>query len=122
MDMSPLTWTFIDECPTPKHAQELLLPGEMPLGSYRTFRDTATFTNKRLIIRDTQGLTGKKVETYSIPYGSINAWSTENAGHLDFDAEVTLLTRAGIIKINLKRAVDVTVLERILAEAVLMHK
>jgi hypothetical protein len=28
----------------------------------RVFRDTAVFTSKRLIVKDSQGLTGKKVE------------------------------------------------------------
>lgn len=69
------------------------------VAAYKTFRDSAIFTNKRLIIRDAQGLTGKKVEIYSLPYSSINMWSTENAGKLlDFNAEVELWTRTGHLK------------------------
>lgn len=62
---------------------------------------------------------GKKVEVYSLPYSSINMWSTENAGTLDFNAEVELWTRAGHIKINLGRGIDVRQFDRLIAEALL---
>lgn len=75
---------------------------------------------ERLIVRDAQGLTGKKVEIYSLPYSSINMYSTENAGKiLDFNAEVELWTRAGHIKINLNRDCDIRKFDKILAEAIL---
>lgn len=91
----------------------------MPVAVYKAVRDRAIFTNKRLIVRDAQGLMGKKVEVYSLPYSSINMWSTENAGTLDFNAEVELWTRAGHIKINLGRGIDVRQFDRLIAEALL---
>lgn len=76
--------------------------------------------NKRLIVRDTQGLTGKKVEIYSLPYSSIYMWSTENAGKLfDFNVEVELWTRAGHIKINLQKGVDIRKFDKLIANAIL---
>lgn len=57
-----LAWTLVSEAPHPENLGEILAPGEQPVASFRTFRDSATFTNKRLIVRDVQGLTGKKVE------------------------------------------------------------
>ncbi|MDD4475923.1 MAG: PH domain-containing protein, partial [Eubacteriales bacterium] len=71
------------------------------------------------IVRDAQGLTGKKVEIYSLPYESINMWSTENAGTLDLNAEVELWTRAGHIKVSLKKGVDIRRFDRLIAEALL---
>ena len=82
-------------------------------------RDTATFTNRRLIVRDAQGLRGKKIETVSIPYSSISMWSTENAGTLDFNAEIQLWTRAGVMKINVGRGIDVVALDQLIAHSVL---
>lgn len=115
-----LAWTLLGECPIPNDVQDLLVEGETAVAAYKTFRDSAIFTNKRLIVRDSQGLTGKKVEIYSLPYSSINMWSTENAGRLlDFNAEVELWTRAGHIKINLDRKVDIRKFDRLIAEAVL---
>lgn len=113
-------WTFVSECDIPKDVDSMLVPGEEAVAAYKTIRDSAVFTNKRIIIRDAQGLTGKKVEIYSIPYSSINMWSTENAGKmLDFNAEVELWTRAGHLKINLKKGVDIRKFDNLIASAVL---
>jgi len=115
-----LAWTFISECPIPDDVTNLLIDGEEAIAAYKTIRDSAIFTNKRLIVRDAQGLTGKKVEIYSLPYSSINMWSTENAGSfLDVNAEVELWTRAGHIKINLKKGVDIRKFDKLIAEALL---
>lgn len=112
-------WTFVSEIPIPSDIAPLLVAGEQPFAAYKTARDSAVFTSKRLIVRDAQGLTGKKVEVYSLPYSSINMWSSENAGTLDFNAELELWTRAGRVKIKLGRGVDVRRLDHLIAQAVL---
>jgi hypothetical protein len=114
-----LQWTLIAECPIPADVNELLVNGEVPVAAYKTLRDSAVFTNKRLIVRDAQGLTGKKVEIYSLPYSSINMWSTENAGRLDLNSEVELWTRAGHIKVKLQKGVDIRRFDKLIAEALL---
>ncbi len=115
-----LTWTLVSECPIPNDVNDLLVEGEVAIAAYKTFRDSAIFTNKRLIVRDAQGLTGKKVEVYSLPYSSINMWSTENAGKIfDLSAEVELWTRAGQIKVNLQKGVDIRKLDKLIANALL---
>lgn len=115
-----LSWTLISECPIPNDVDDLLVDGEVAVAAYKTFCDIAIFTNKRLIVRDSQGLTGKKVEIYSLPYSSINMWSTESAGKfLDFNAEVELWTRAGHIKINLQKGADIRKFDKLIANALL---
>lgn len=114
-----LAWTFISECPIPDDVANLLVSGEEAVAAYKTIRDSAVFTNKRLIVRDAQGITGKKVEIYSLPYASINMWSTENAGKLDFNAEVELWTRAGHIKVNLKKGVDIRKFDQLISSFIL---
>lgn len=115
-----LVWTFVSECPIPNDVNNLLVEGEVAVAAYKTLRDSAIFTNKRLIVRDAQGITGKKVEIYSLPYSSIIMWSTENAGtFLDVNAEVELWTRAGHVKVNLNRNVDIRKFDRLIANAVL---
>lgn len=90
------------------------------MGGLQDFRDSAIFTDKRLIVRDAQGLTGKKVEVYSLPYSAINMWSSENAGRmLDLSAEMELWTRAGHIKVKLNKGVDIRKLDQLIAHAVL---
>ena len=98
----------------------MLVPGETPVCAYKTIRDVAIFTNKRLIVRDSQGLTGKKIEIYTLPYSSIIMYSTENAGKiLDFNSEVEMWTKAGKIKINLQKGADIRALDKILATYIL---
>ncbi|HEX6039371.1 PH domain-containing protein [Longimicrobium sp.] len=119
--LSPiLTWTFVEEIAVPAEIRALLIDGEEPVGAYRTIRDVATITNKRIIIADKQGLTGKKVEIYTIPFKSIVMYSTENAGSfLDFNAELELWTRAGHFKINLNKGIDIRKLDRLIASYIL---
>lgn len=71
-------------------------------------------------MRDARGLTGKKVEIYSLPYNSITMWSSENAGKVfDVNAELERWTRAGHIKVKLGKDVDFRRLNKLLAWAVL---
>jgi hypothetical protein len=115
-----LAWTLVSESPIPADVSNLLVTGETPIAAYRTFRDAAIFTNKRLIVRDAQGFTGKKVEIYSLPYSSIFMWSSENGhGIFNVNSEIELWTKAGHIKVNLNKGLDVRRLDRIISEAVL---
>lgn len=116
---SMLTWTLVSEIPIPDDVTALLVPGETAVAAYKTMRDSAVFTSKRLIVRDAQGLTGKKVEIYSLPYSAINMWSSENAGKLDFNSEIELWTRAGRIKVKLGKGIDVRRLDLLIAQEVL---
>jgi len=101
-EMNLLNWTFFREVAIPQDIANLLINGEQPVAAFTTIRDVAVFTDKRLIVKDAQGITGKKVEIYSLPYSSILMWSTENAGKIfDLNAEVELWTKVGKIKINL---------------------
>ena len=120
-DLQPFAvWTFITECPVPQDVSEMLVPGETAVCAYKTIRDAAIFTNKRLIVRDAQGITGKKVEIYTLPYSSVVMYSTENAGKiLDFNAEVEMWTKVGKVKINLQKGVDIRALDKILATYIL---
>ena len=116
------TWTFFREVSIPEDASELLLKDERAIAAFATFRDIALFTNKRLIIKDIQGLTGKKIEIYSLPYSSILAWSSENAGMLDINSEIEIWTLAGKVKINLKRDINIRKFDKLIAACLLRDK
>ena len=58
--------------------------------AYKLVRDLFIFTNKRIILVDKQGMTGKKIEYHSIPYENIRHYSVESSGHFDLDAELKL--------------------------------
>ena len=121
MEMASVaTWTFLAEVPIPQDVLGVLVQGEQPYAAFKTMRDSAVFTSKRLIVRDAQGLTGRKVEIYSLPYSAINMWSTENAGTFDMNSEVELWTRAGHVRIKLGSQVDVRKIDRLISACVLM--
>ncbi|MGB7472325.1 hypothetical protein [Trichococcus sp.] len=46
-------------------------------------------------------------------------WSTENAGTFDLNAAVVLWTRAGHIKINLKKGIVIRKFDTLIASAIL---
>ncbi|MBR8536852.1 PH domain-containing protein [Carboxylicivirga sediminis] len=68
----------------------ILVEGEVLEKAYKVLRDMWVFTNKRLILVDKQGVTGKKVDYQSIPYRSIIRFSKESTGLFDLDAELKI--------------------------------
>jgi len=69
---------------------QLLAETEVIEVGFKAIRDTFIFTDKRLVLVNIQGLTGKKAESLSIPYNKITRFSIETAGHFDLDAELKI--------------------------------
>lgn len=53
-------FTLFQKCDLAKEVQEIMLPNEKFIVAYKTFRDSVTFTSKRIIFRDSQELLVKK--------------------------------------------------------------
>ena len=58
--------------------------------AFRLVRDLLIFTNRRFILVDRQGMTGRKTTYHSIPYRSIATYSVETAGHFDLESELKI--------------------------------
>ena len=114
-----MTWSFIRKCEPSDAILDVLVPGERVLQCYATVRDKAELTDKRIIFTDVQGITGKKKEVYSIPYRSIDMWSSENTGHFDLDAELDLWTKAGHFTLKVAAKCDIREFDQILGSAIL---
>ena len=115
-----MTWTFLSKAEPSEELLSLLCDGEVALQCYKTARDVACLTNKRLIIMDKQGITGKKTEIYSLPFRSIDMWSSENAGKLlDMNADLELWTKAGHFKLKVNSQCDIREFDRILSKEIL---
>ena len=86
--------------------------------AYKLVRDMFIFTNKRLILVDKQGVTGKKTEYHSIPYKSITHFSIETTGHFDLDAELKIWISGTALPIEkqFNNSVSVYELQKVLAE------
>ena len=74
--------------------KSLFVPNENTVQVYKGVRDYIVFTNKRIIIVNVQGMTGKKKDFTSIPYKNINTFSIESAGMLDRDCELEIYISA----------------------------
>ncbi|KDM91142.1 PH domain-containing protein [Photobacterium galatheae] len=68
----------------------ILGPDEQIELAYKLIRDMLILTNRRLILIDKQGMTGRKVEYRSIPYKSITMFLVESTGNFDLDAELKI--------------------------------
>ncbi|KPZ69695.1 MULTISPECIES: PH domain-containing protein [Shewanella] len=84
---------------------------------YKLIRDMFVFTDKRLILIDKQGMTGKKVSYHSVPYKSMTHFIVETAGTFDMDAELKIYisgTEHPIVK-ELKKGTDVVGIQKAIA-------
>ena len=73
-----------------KIREGILLENERVTVSYKGIRDMLILTDKRLLLVDKQGLTGKKQKYLSIPLDKINAFSVESGGTLDLDCDIDI--------------------------------
>lgn len=89
---------------------------------FKLIRDMFIFTNKRMLIIDKQGLTGKKVQYHSIPFKSISHFIVESAGHFDMDSELKIWigNDKEPIEYELKRGSDVVAIQKTLANCLFM--
>jgi len=104
-----------------KEFANLLASGEKIEKVYQLIRDLFVFTDKRLILVDKQGVTGKKVEYHSIPYKSITHFSIETAGHLDLDAEMKIWITGTQVPIEkqFNRSLNIYEVQKVLASYIL---
>jgi len=67
----------------------ILLEDEVVEIVFKSGRDFKVFTNKRILMVDVKGITGKKIEFLTILYSSIHAFSVQTAGKfMDRDTEM----------------------------------
>lgn len=89
-------FVFYSEVPIPDSLKPFISPSENVCFAVKTMRDVAVFTDKRILVADKQGLTGKKIEYYTVPFKNIITYAIETAGTLDLDSEIKLLLSGGI--------------------------
>ena len=105
-----------------KELKDVLTADERIDLSFKLVRDLIVFTNKRLIIIDKQGVSGKKVEYKSIPYKSISRFSVETSGHFDLDAELKIWISSAELPaetLQFRKDKNITAIQQALASTVL---
>ncbi|MFF3847279.1 PH domain-containing protein [Streptomyces sp. NPDC002328] len=101
----------IDTATAQQEYARLLGQGERVHAAYLLIRDTILLTDRRLLLVDKQGITGKKVEYHSIPYRSITHFAVETAGTLDLDAELKIWVSGTPMPIRKSFTKDVDIYE-----------
>ena len=105
------------------HAEfgQLLIDGEIIEAGFVVARDTFLFTNKRLILVDIQGISGRQLEYLSIPYSRIMKFSVQTGGSFDLDAELKLWIGSETIPLEKKfnKEMNVYDVQKVLASHIL---
>ena len=105
-----------------KEFGNLLTDNESIEIGFKLFRDVFIFTNKRLILVDKQGITGKKINYLSVVYKSISRFSIETAGNFDLDAELKVWISSEVnpsVSKKFNKQVNIYDLQKVLANHVL---
>ncbi len=111
----------IDVTKLEKEFDAILIEGEEITTAFKVFRDLFVFTDKRLVLVDRQGMTGKKVEYHSIPFKSISQFAVETAGSFDTDSELKIWISSNptpIVK-QFKSGPDIIGVQKALADGIL---
>ena len=100
---------------------QLLVDGEIIEAGFVVQRDTFLFTNKRLILVDIQGISGRQLEYLSIPYSKVTKFSIQTGGSFDLNAELKLWIGSDTIPLEKKFNKDVSIYEvqKVLASHIL---
>ncbi len=100
----------------------LLVDNEQIELGFTLFRDIFTFTNRRLILVDIQGLTWSKIEYKSLPYKNISRFSLETSGTFDLDAELKIWISSEdtpSVSKKFNKSIDVYAVQKYLANKVI---
>ena len=100
-----------------KDYEKLLAPEEHIHAGFQVVRDLIIFTSNRIIMIDVQGMTGRKREYLTIPYGKIAKFSIESSGHLDLEADLKIWVGSDPVPIEKKfnRKTNIYDVQRIMA-------
>ena len=86
----------------------MLVTGENIIQCFQTVRDQVVFTDKRVIVVNVQGITGKKMSYFSYPYSKVLYFGIETAGVLDIDSELIMTFANGtVLQFDFRSKVDI---------------
>lgn len=87
----------------------MLMEGEDVEMEFKGIRDGMLFTTIRVLVVNSQGITGKKLEVSSFPWRNITAFSLENSGTFDLEAELKFCGSGwGVCEVVLTKGTNVS--------------
>jgi hypothetical protein len=110
----------VDRQQLQREFEAILAEGEQIERAFKLVRDLFVFTNRRLVLVDKQGMTGKKAAYHSIPYRAITHFVVETAGHFDTDSELKIWISGSSTPIEheFKRGTNIVDVQKTLAQYV----
>lgn len=112
----------VDKEEVKQNLQDILIPDEEIEAAFKVIRDLIVFTDKRMVLADKQGMTGKKTAYHSVMYKSITHFSVETAGTFDADSELKIWiggTTDPVINKPFKKGDSIFEIQKILSAMVL---
>lgn len=97
--------------------EDMFLDDEVIELGYKATRDRVIFTDRRMVVINIQGITGKKVEFFTVPYSKISSYSVETTGTFDLESELKIWA-SGLSGIEIKflKGIDIREVGRYLTE------
>lgn len=100
--------------------QPILVGGERIQIAAKGIRDYVVFTDKRIIIVNVQGMTGKKQDFTSLPYSKVQSFSIETAGTMDRDSELEVwFSGLGKVHLEFGSSIDIHAIARMIGSYIL---
>lgn len=110
----------IDSSKVRSELLDFFVDGEEVISAFETIRDQVVFSNKRILVVNVQGITGKKRAYISYPYSKIQYFGVETAGVLDIDSELFLAFNDGrSLSFDFKTSVDIVSISKVISSYVL---
>lgn len=110
----------IDSSKVRSELLDFFVDGEEIISAFETIRDQVVFSNKRILVVNVQGITGKKRAYISYPYSKIQYFGVETAGVLDIDSELFLAFNDGrSLSFDFKTSVDIVSISKVISSYVL---
>lgn len=97
--------------------EQFINENETVVKVYKLTRDMYIFTDKRILVMDIQGATGKKVQYKTIFYKSISMFTIETVGSMDMEAELKIWISTSLaLDASFSKSVDIFEIGRIISK------
>ena len=98
----------------------MLVEEEQAVLAFQSVRDQVVFTNKRIIVINVQGITGKKISYFSYPFSKVQYFGVETAGVFDIDCELILaFSNGGKLSLDFELEVDIRKISSLIAKYIM---
>jgi len=98
---------------------KLFVDNEEIFSAYLGLRDQVVFTDKRIIVANSENILGKKTSYFSYPYASIRYFGVETVGALEFNTELIVSVSGSVQQFDFMPEVNIDKLTALLSNKIL---